>query len=36
MARQTDYKRTVVPVIHEIFGRTDWAQNLVDQLAEAV
>jgi carboxymethylenebutenolidase len=28
-------KRPVVVVIHEIFGLTDWAQNLADEVAEA-
>lgn len=28
-------KRPVVLVIHEIFGMTDWVQDLADQLAEA-
>src|SRR5689334_24552523 len=28
-------KRPVVLVIHEIFGLTDWVQDLADQLAEA-
>ncbi len=28
-------KRPVVVVIHEIFGMTDWVQDLADQLAEA-
>src|SRR5712672_1324269 len=28
-------KRSVVLVIHEIFGMTDWVQDLADQLAEA-
>src|SRR5690348_3593751 len=28
-------KRPVVLVIHEIFGMTDWVQDLTDQLAEA-
>ncbi len=28
-------KRPVVLVIHEIFGMTDWVQNLADQVAEA-
>ena len=28
-------KRPVVLVIHEIFGMTDWVQNLADELAEA-
>ena len=28
-------KRPVVVIIHEIFGMTDWVQDLSDQLAEA-
>src|SRR5467141_4420622 len=28
-------KRPVVLIIHEIFGLTDWVQDLVDQVAEA-
>ncbi len=28
-------KRPVVVIIHEIFGLTDWAQNLADEVAEA-
>jgi carboxymethylenebutenolidase len=28
-------KRPVVLIIHEIFGMTDWAQDLADQVAEA-
>ncbi|OHE80932.1 MAG: carboxymethylenebutenolidase [Verrucomicrobia bacterium RIFCSPLOWO2_12_FULL_64_8] len=28
-------KATAVVVIHEIFGHTDWVQNVVDRLAEA-
>src|SRR4051812_20895336 len=28
-------KRPVVLVIHEIFGMSDWVQDLADQLAEA-
>src|SRR5690349_24469650 len=28
-------KRPVVLVIHEIFGMTDWVQDLADQVAEA-
>src|SRR6202045_5524651 len=28
-------KTSVVLVIHEIFGMTDWVQDLADQLAEA-
>src|SRR5436190_10265114 len=28
-------KRPVVLIIHEIFGMTDWVQDLSDQLAEA-
>src|SRR5437660_8498829 len=28
-------KRPVVVVIHEIFGMSDWVQNLADELAEA-
>src|SRR5258705_8818372 len=28
-------KRPVVLVIHEIFGMSDWVQNLADELAEA-
>ena len=32
---QSKDKRPVVLVIHEIFGMTDWVQNLADELAEA-
>jgi carboxymethylenebutenolidase len=32
---EADNKRPVVLVIHEIFGMTDWVQDLADQLAEA-
>jgi carboxymethylenebutenolidase len=32
---ETKDKRPVVLVIHEIFGMTDWVQDLADQLAEA-
>ena len=28
-------KRPVVLIIHEIFGMTDWVQDLADQVAEA-
>ena len=28
-------KRPVVLIIHEIFGMSDWVQDLADQLAEA-
>ena len=28
-------KRPVVLIIHEIFGMTDWAQDLADQVAAA-
>jgi carboxymethylenebutenolidase len=28
-------KAPVVPVIHEIFGLSDWAQLVTDELAEA-
>jgi carboxymethylenebutenolidase len=32
---ESNDKRPVVLVIHEIFGMTDWVQDLADQLAEA-
>ena len=32
---ETKDKRPVVLVIHEIFGLTDWAQELADEVAEA-
>jgi carboxymethylenebutenolidase len=32
---ETKEKRPVVLVIHEIFGMTDWVQDLADQVAEA-
>jgi len=32
---ESSHKRPVVLVIHEIFGMTDWVQDLADQLAEA-
>jgi len=32
---EVDHKATAVIVIHEIFGLTDWARSVADQLAEA-
>src|SRR6476659_907065 len=32
---ESKYKRPVVLVIHEIFGMTDWVQDLADQVAAA-
>jgi carboxymethylenebutenolidase len=32
---EVKHKATAVVVIHEIFGLTDWARNLADELAEA-
>ena len=32
---ETNKKATAVVVIHEIFGMTDWVQQLTDELAEA-
>src|ERR1700687_6200910 len=32
---ESKYKKPVVLVIHEIFGMTDWVQDLADQVAEA-
>src|SRR5437660_3228635 len=32
---ETNKKATAVIIIHEIFGMTDWVQQLTDELAEA-
>ncbi|MDQ1404485.1 MAG: carboxymethylenebutenolidase, partial [Acidobacteriaceae bacterium] len=32
---ESKHKRPVVLIIHEIFGLTDWAQELADEVAEA-
>lgn len=32
---EVKHKATSVLIIHEIFGMSDWAQSLTDQLAEA-